>query len=125
VSFDPWMVAATAAAFLVLPRVLGLGRARASTVGEKLAAGAMVLDVRSQAEFRGGAYPGARNIPLQELAGRLSEIPKGRPIVAYCASGIRSAAAVKLLRRSGHEDVVNGGGLRHMPRPPGGPAGGR
>ncbi len=68
-------------------------------VAAKLAAGATVLDVRSEAEFRGGAYRGAINVPLQELSGKLRRIPKDRPVVVYCASGARSAAAVRLLRR--------------------------
>jgi rhodanese-related sulfurtransferase len=84
-------------------------------VRDRIARGASVVDVRSAGEFGAGAFPGARNIPLQALSGRLGEIPRGRPVVVYCASGMRSAAAARLLRRQGY-DVVNGGGLREMPR---------
>jgi rhodanese-related sulfurtransferase len=85
-------------------------------VRARLAAGATVIDVRSPREFEGGAFPGARNIPLTSLAERLREIPRDRPVVLYCASGMRSASAARLLARSGFGDVVNAGGLRHMPR---------
>ena len=101
-------------AVLVLRLVL-TRRAPASVVAEKLRAGATVVDVRSEAEFRGGAYRGAINVPLRALASRLDRIPKDRPVVVYCASGSRSAMAARVLRRSGYADVSNAGGLHHLP----------
>jgi phage shock protein E len=114
---DPAIVAvvAGAAAILVLRRLLGAGRAPASVVREKLAAGAVVVDVRTPGEFRSGAHPRALNIPLQELRGRLAEIPTQRPVVVYCATGMRSGTAARVLRAAGFPDVVNAGGLRAMP----------
>jgi phage shock protein E len=110
------MVAAGAAAALVVARVLlGGRRAPPEVVRERLAAGATVVDVRTPREYAAGAYRRAVNIPLQSLAGRLGEIPRDRPVVVYCASGMRSASAVRLLSRAGYPDVVNAGGLRHMP----------
>ena len=85
-------------------------------VKQKLQAGATVVDVRSPNEFRSGAYPRAVNIPLPELARRLGEIPKDRPVVLYCASGMRSGTAAAHLERAGFADVVNAGGLGDMPR---------
>jgi phage shock protein E len=84
-------------------------------VRQKIAAGAVILDVHTVDEFRGGAYPGAINIPVQVLAGRMGELPKGRPIVVYCASGMRSASAAGTLVRAGFKDVVNAGGIGSMP----------
>jgi phage shock protein E len=113
---QPWMVAAGgAAAFVVLRGLLGGARAAPDLVRQRLAAGARVVDVRTPGEFQRGAYPGATNIPLQVLGARLGELPKDRPVVLYCASGMRSASAARLLRRAGFADVVNAGGLRHMP----------
>ncbi len=65
--------------------------------------GALLLDVRSTSEFATGALPGAKNVPITELARRLDELPKGQPLVVYCASGMRSASAAGLLRRRGYE----------------------
>jgi phage shock protein E len=110
------LVAAIAAAVLLVPRLLAARGAPAPSVREKLRSGATVVDVRSPAEFGAGAYPGAVNIPLQVLAGRLPEIPRDRPVVLYCASGMRSGAAARLLREAGYPDVVNAGGLGRMPR---------
>lgn len=85
-------------------------------VKQKLDAGATVVDVRSPDEFRAGAHPGAVNIPLQQLAQRVGEIPRDRPVVLYCTSGVRSGTAAAQLKRLGFTDVVNAGGLRDMPR---------
>ena len=85
-------------------------------VKRKLAAGAVVVDVRTPQEFQAGAYPGARNIPVQELAQRVGEIPRGRPVVLYCAHGIRAASAARLLQQAGYDDVTNAGGLGDLPR---------
>lgn len=116
-NIEPWVVAAgAAAAFVVIRRVLGGGRVSSNAVLEKIKAGAVVVDVRTQSEFRRGAYPGAVNIPVQALGQRLHEIPRDKPVVVYCASGIRSATAAATLKRSGWGDVVNAGGLHHMPR---------
>jgi len=113
---DSWLpLLAAAAAVLLLPRLLRGRVAPPDQVRERIAAGAAVVDVRSAGEFRSGAFPGAVNIPLQALSGRVGEIPRGRPVVVYCASGMRSAAAARLLRREGY-DALNGGGLREMPR---------
>lgn len=63
--------------------------------------GAVLVDVRSPAEYRGGHLPGALNIPVNELSRRLDEVPEDRPVVVYCRSGARSARAAGLLRERG------------------------
>jgi phage shock protein E len=73
-----------------------------------VAAGAALLDVRTPEEFREGHVPGARNIPVQELARRLSEVgPPGTPVVVYCRAGARAASAAELLQRAGYPQVLN------------------
>lgn len=77
--------------------------------------GPIVVDVRTPGEFRGGAYPGAVNIQLDELASRVGELgSKDRDITLYCASGARSAYAQRMLMQMGFTNVKNGGGLMHM-----------
>lgn len=113
---DGWIVAVIAVGGILAARKL-IGGRKVSTevVKQKLEAGATVLDVRTSHEFRGGAYPGARNIPVQELGARIGEVPQGKPVVVYCASGMRSGSAARILAQAGF-DVVNGGGLADMPR---------
>jgi rhodanese-related sulfurtransferase len=73
---------------------------------------AVLLDVRSAAEYAAGHLPGALNVPHTELRGRLEEVPSGRPIWAYCASGFRSYLALRVLRQHGWDDVRSlSGGL--------------
>jgi NADPH-dependent 2,4-dienoyl-CoA reductase/sulfur reductase-like enzyme/rhodanese-related sulfurtransferase len=73
---------------------------------------AVLLDVRSAAEFGSGHLPGALNIPHTELRQRLGEIPRDRPLLVYCASGFRSYLALRLLRQRGWPDVRSlSGGL--------------
>ncbi|MCS6856434.1 MAG: rhodanese-like domain-containing protein [Sandaracinaceae bacterium] len=63
--------------------------------------GAVLLDVRTPAEYAEGHLPGAINIPVQELEARTNELPKGSRIVVYCRSGARSARAKSLLEAKG------------------------
>ncbi|WP_228531016.1 MULTISPECIES: rhodanese-like domain-containing protein [Myxococcaceae] len=71
-------------------------------------AGAALIDVRTPEEFREGHVPGARNIPVQELARRLAEVgPPGTPVVVYCRAGARAASAAELLQRAGYPEVLN------------------
>ena len=58
---------------------------------------AVLLDVRTPEEYRSGHVPGARNLPLDRL-GELN-LPKDRPVFAYCLSGARSAQACGWLKR--------------------------
>jgi rhodanese-related sulfurtransferase len=77
----------------------------------------IVVDVRTPEEFRSGAYPGAVNIPLDELQTRISELGNmSREITLYCASGARSAYGQRVLQQLGFANVKNGGGIMQMMR---------
>ena len=112
-----WILLGALAVFYAW-RLLGPGhRVASGVVAGKIASGALIFDVRTPAEFRGGAYPRAKNLPLDELERRLSSLgSKDRPIVLYCASGSRSAHAARILRKAGFTDVSNAGSLGSMPR---------
>ncbi|HZQ84106.1 MAG TPA: FAD-dependent oxidoreductase [Acidimicrobiales bacterium] len=73
---------------------------------ELVANGAVVVDVRSSAEYDAGHIPGARNIPLDELARRLDEVPAGRRVVVCCQAGQRAHTAAAFLAGHGR-DVAN------------------
>ncbi len=86
-------------------------------VRQKIAEGAVVIDVRSPGEFSGGHYPGARNIPVDQLASQADSVgKKDKPVIVYCASGMRSARAKQILESAGFQDVTNAGGFSDMPR---------
>ena len=64
----------------------------------------VVLDVRPRAEYDTAHLPNARSMPLDEMAKRLSELPRDIEIVAYCRGPfcLMSDEAVKLLKRHGY-----------------------
>ncbi len=66
-----------------------------------------LIDVRQPAEFSQGHIPGARLIPLGELAARAAEIDRSKPTVLYCRSGNRSSAAAGLLLDAGVRDAAS------------------
>jgi len=82
-----------------------------------IAAGAVVVDVRTPEEFGADHLPQATNIPIQEFAQRIAEVEtltggdKTKPVVVHCATGNRSAKAKQQLEAAGYTQVVNGGGL--------------
>ena len=71
-----------------------------------------LVDVRDRSEFTVGAVPGAVNIPVDELRGRLSELPKNQPLAVYCQVGQRGYIATRILLQHGYNVVNLGGGYR-------------
>ena len=61
-----------------------------------------VLDVRTPQEYAEGHVPGAVNVPQDQLASRLAEVPKDKDVVIYCRSGRRSALAADVLAANGY-----------------------
>lgn len=69
--------------------------------------GALVIDVRSQAEFSRNRISGAINIPHYDVIARLSEIShhKNGSITLYCDHGVRADMAADILRERGFQNV--------------------
>jgi len=78
------------------------------------AGGAQLVDVRSPAEYARGHFEGSRNIPLDGFGDGIETLDPGRPVVVCCASGTRSAVALRILRQKGFEHVVNAGSWRNL-----------
>jgi phage shock protein E len=71
--------------------------------------GAIIVDVRSQGEYREGHVAGSLNIPLDQIKSKLTELKnKNKPIITCCRSGSRSAIAKSALQAAGIE-CYNGG----------------
>lgn len=86
------------------------GSSRNEKIKEMLANKAIIIDVRTPAEFQGGHVAGSKNFPLQSLQGKVGELKKfNKPIVLCCASGARSGQATSFLKGQGI-DCENGGG---------------
>ena len=78
---------------------------------DKLRAGknAVVLDVRTEKEFKGGHIPGAVNLDFNapDFQTKVAELDKGKTYLVHCAGGVRSAKACDFLRQSGFKNVKN------------------
>lgn len=68
---------------------------------------AVLVDVRTEAEFAGGTISGAINIPVDEIRKRLHEIPQGRSIYIFCQQGMRGYLAQRILVQNGFDRVKN------------------
>ena len=74
----------------------------------RVEAGALPLDVRTEVEVRSGVVPGALWIPMDQIEGRLDELPRDRPLLVYCAAGARSAGVCEFLAQSAEfPDLLN------------------
>jgi rhodanese-related sulfurtransferase len=111
----PILVGGTAAlAVAVLVYELSRARGAGQAVGpldavRLLNQGALMLDVRSKAEFDSGHVIDARHVPQEELAASAEALKKYREkvVIVCCESGMRSAAATRVLAAQGYAKVVN------------------
>ena len=87
--------------------LFGIGGPKAD-LGQMIADGAVIVDVRSPEEYREGHVNGSINIPLDRLESQLNKLDKGKPVITCCRSGARSGMALDMLKRHGYE-AVNGG----------------
>jgi hydroxyacylglutathione hydrolase len=67
----------------------------------------VLLDVREPEEYAHGHVPGALNLPQADLATRLEELPRNRPVIVICQSGNRARRAAQYLIQQGFADVTN------------------
>jgi len=74
--------------------------------------GAVLLDVRTSEEYRGGHIPGSKNIPLQAID-KVASVAENKDTVlyVYCQSGARSRQATSMLQGMGYTNVNNIGGI--------------
>ena len=92
---------------------LGFGT-KTNAIQEYVQKGAIILDVRTPAEFKEGHIKGSKNIALQVLNGQVETIKKwNKPVIACCKSGMRSAQATSILKQNGI-DCINGGGWNSL-----------
>jgi rhodanese-related sulfurtransferase len=106
-------IAFVSGAMLVWPLVRrGAGGASVGTLEATMlinSKDAIVLDVRTPAEFAQSHILNARNIPLDEIEARVKELErfKEKPVIVSCATGNRSGSAAAVLRKHGFTNVVN------------------
>lgn len=70
---------------------------------------ALLVDVRTPAEFFSGSVRGAINIPVNTIQNHLSKFKNKTNIIVFCKSGGRSSMAKTILEQNGIKNVTNGG----------------
>ena len=114
--FENWVlitIAITSGIMLMWPMIMGGGGV--NTVSPTQAVQlinkdkAVVIDVCSESEFAEGHVSGAKNVPVDELESRLTQVAKNKatPLLMVCASGIRSRRAVGVAKKQGYEQVYS------------------
>lgn len=90
------------------------GKRDDSALTEAIASGALLVDVRTPAEFKTGSVKGATNIPLDRIGQHADKLRQKSQVVVFCRSGARSAQAKAVLERQGCQNVINGGALHRV-----------
>ena len=110
------MVLAIAVAAYELSKARSGGQAVGATDAVRLMnQGALLVDVRSPAEYAAGHIIDARNVPQDQLAGAADSLKrfKDKVVITCCESGMRSGAAARVFKAQGFTKVVNlRGGLQ-------------
>ncbi|MDP2821260.1 MAG: cyclic nucleotide-binding domain-containing protein [Sulfuritalea sp.] len=78
----------------------------------RVAAGATWIDARFPAEYRSDGYPGAINIPLNDIRQASAALDSAKEYIVYCQTGRRSSAAAFLLSQRGLHAALLDGGMR-------------
>ena len=81
----------------------------ANTILDKEGDGALVVDVRRLDEWMEGHVRGAIHIPVDDLMGRINELPQDKKLLFICASGVRSGLACEIAASVGYttENLYN------------------
>ncbi|MBS1636715.1 MAG: rhodanese-like domain-containing protein [Bacteroidetes bacterium] len=91
-----------------LKNILGIGPK--VDLGELIAKGAIIVDVRTPGEYAGGHIRGSINIPVDQIGQQTKKLKsKDQVIITCCASGMRSGSAKHILKAKGYTHVHNGG----------------
>jgi len=93
--------------------VLAAGALSGCTPAAVDTAGATIIDVRTPAEYQAGHLKGAINIDVQsaDFATKIAALPKDKPYVLYCRSGVRAGNAQAQMKAAGFTNVTNAGGM--------------
>ncbi len=83
-------------------------------LGQLIKDGAVIVDVRSKAEYVTGHVKGSINIPLEQIATRADKLKSHSHIITCCRSGNRSGMALRTLQSNGIKNITNGGSWQNV-----------
>ncbi|GAA3517027.1 hypothetical protein GCM10022393_33880 [Aquimarina addita] len=85
-----------------------------SKVNQELVENSIILDVRTNWEYKRGALPNSVNIKMSDLKTIDIPIEKDKNIITYCSHGLRSIKAKYILKKRGYYHVYNGGSIHDL-----------
>lgn len=111
---------ATKVAYVPKPKAGAISAAEFKALAKAIPANVVIVDVRGDDEVEKGMIKGAKNIPADEVASRLAEIPKDKELVLHCTTGARAEMAYNILKEKGYKarfldadiTVASDGGFR-------------
>ena len=80
-----------------------------SGLDTKIAKGAIILDVRTESEYKTGHIDGSINISLGTIRKRYTELDTSKTYITCCSHGLRSVKVESILKKKGFKHVYNGG----------------
>ncbi len=83
-------------------------------LGREILKGAIILDVRTDKEYKNGHIDGSINISLGKIKERYIELDSSKTYITYCSHGIRSVEVKNILKDNGFQKVFNGGGMSDL-----------
>lgn len=95
----------------LIKNILGLNKVDLSQL---LKEGAIIVDVRSKAEFASGHVKGSINIPLEQISTNAENLKKHPHVIVCCRSGNRSGMAKRTLNAKGLKNITNGGSWQNV-----------
>ena len=93
---------------LITFKILSIFKKPDRNIKEFIEDGAIIIDVRSESEFKSGNIENSINVPLKDLMYRVNEFSKEKKYITVCAIGMRAESAKKFFEKKGFQ-VLNGG----------------
>lgn len=115
-----YIIIAAVVVFFIASRLMGasgsksISTADLKTLISKKDLDYFYMDVRTPGEFKSNKIKGFKNIPLDQIKNRLTQIPQDKKVVVICQSGARSSAACRQLSKAGYKDITNVRGGMNM-----------
>ena len=103
-----WLLLIILATVLIIFKIFSVFKKPNNNIQKFIEDGAIIIDVRSESEFKSGYVKNSINVPLKDLMYRVNEFDKEKKYVTVCAAGIRAESAKKFFERKGFQ-VLNGG----------------
>ena len=93
---------------LITFKILSIFKKPDRNIKEFIEDGAIIIDVRTESEFKSGNIKNSINVPLKDLMYRVNEFSKEKKYITVCAVGMRAESAKKFFEKKGFQ-VLNGG----------------